>query len=1059
MKKPESPKPAYTKFRRSFLIGICEGPAIVFRIWKDKKLIYDVDDVDLDDLGDITIFMGDGVTSPYDLITSENPADVFSDYKNLCCAFFEQYELGQGGLIPNFVFEIERQPDISQVLQVLQTDEVPEGFIAIKTIEDLQNIEELSKNKYVLVNHIDASETKNWNEGAGFDPIKFFRGTFDGQGWSIKNLFINRPDSTGGGIGLFEKIDNEHYLDRFIKNIVLINPVITGYGSVGGLAGIIYADHFSDIYIIGGYITNTSWRGRTGGIAGNVNLGDISSSFIAKRLFSSATIFASGHSSYSGGLFGEGGGYLKECFSTGNVRGEVVGGLVGQGDGILEDSSAEGDISPDSGSFRGGLIGVEYATIRRCCSSGYVPGSGVTIGGLVGKKMIGAVDEDNFWDVENSTQPTSVMGTGKTTAQMKQETTFTNWDFDAIWVMNEKVSYPKLRDIKLLSWFERCFELTGFQIMDLLINTRYGAIISESYLDASTFEDIDIYCFEKGYFFSFVLNERKPVLDWIDYINSHFKGFLVMEGDKIKLKAFRNEESQFPITRDNLFVEEGENPQPPVQVKVRDYKDTANRIEISFTDRDRNYDVAIAVAVDAVDQQISGKVRTKTIQFDGIMDVDLAQEMAYRQLFECLYRFHFYSFTLSYKSMAVSPGSVGTLNDGFQIVDQRIRILSIDETKDGKHLAIEAVEDKPYLYAAVEYEGAISRHVQDTPPTLVDALVEFAEDPLEAILYLMVIPQSDASVQAPGWLIYQSWEEAGDYVFQGSHIVANVKGNLTSALPAHPSVIYRVDETFTVDVGDYGVLTSASDSAFFSNLSLCKVGSEIIAYKTAERIGETNVFRLTGLIRGINNTEPAAHSIDETFLTLDTPYQFNYSMANVGRTAYFKVLTFLGDDVQQIEDVSAVSHLITSEHHRPACASLVRINGREGFQDYAGATFTLDWTLCSKIAGFNLGSFNWDGITYWKWTPAREASGEDPPWNDGTLFGAYQPNLDLEQIVLRFEEIDGTLIGEKELDPDDESELITKATDLGGYDPARIKVIPRTSLRAIREVSIEVDQL
>ena len=53
---------------------------------------------------------------------------------------------------------------------------------------------------------------------------------------------------------------------------------------------------------------------------------------------------------------------------------------------------------------------------------------------------------DSFWDIETSGQTTSAGGTGKTTAEMQTESTFTDagWDFVSIWWIFEGAGYPKL---------------------------------------------------------------------------------------------------------------------------------------------------------------------------------------------------------------------------------------------------------------------------------------------------------------------------------------------------------------------------------------------------------------------------------------------------------------------------------------------------------------------------------------------------------------------------------------------------------------------------------------
>jgi hypothetical protein len=53
----------------------------------------------------------------------------------------------------------------------------------------------------------------------------------------------------------------------------------------------------------------------------------------------------------------------------------------------------------------------------------------------------------SFWDIETSGEPNSAGGTGKTTAEMKTMSTFTDagWDFVEIWGIGENQTYPFLR--------------------------------------------------------------------------------------------------------------------------------------------------------------------------------------------------------------------------------------------------------------------------------------------------------------------------------------------------------------------------------------------------------------------------------------------------------------------------------------------------------------------------------------------------------------------------------------------------------------------------------------
>lgn len=92
----------------------------------------------------------------------------------------------------------------------------------ISTLDDLQDMGSHLTDECVLLNDIDASETASWNYGdgvyQGFIPIgssgSQFKGSFNGGGFTIRGLTINRDYSTPH-LGLFGFIENE---DQKITN-------------------------------------------------------------------------------------------------------------------------------------------------------------------------------------------------------------------------------------------------------------------------------------------------------------------------------------------------------------------------------------------------------------------------------------------------------------------------------------------------------------------------------------------------------------------------------------------------------------------------------------------------------------------------------------------------------------------------------------------------------------------------------------------------------------------------------------------------------------------------
>jgi hypothetical protein len=267
---------------------------------------------------------------------------------------------------------------------------------------------------YRLGRDIDASIIRSEDGGKGFKPIgtdstnSRFEGSFDGAGFTIDGLYINRPDEEC--IGLFG------YTSRAtIANVRLTNIDITGKDKVGGLSG----------YSYGGVIENSSSTGRVdgpwdvsedrgrniGGLIGYTN------SVTLRQSYSLANV--SGFRQV-GGLVGyHFGGSIANSYSLGDVEAsQYVGGLVGSNYGDIENSYSTGDVKCYSWNDGGGLVG--YYT------SAY--------GGTY----------DSYWDVNTSGYSTSDGGVGKTTAEMKQQDTFQGWDFDNIWEIDG--DYPDLRD-------------------------------------------------------------------------------------------------------------------------------------------------------------------------------------------------------------------------------------------------------------------------------------------------------------------------------------------------------------------------------------------------------------------------------------------------------------------------------------------------------------------------------------------------------------------------------------------------------------------------------------
>jgi len=272
----------------------------------------------------------------------------------------------------------------------------------IEDVHQLQNISEDVTAHYELANDIDASETKAWNDGRGFEPIGYddreFNGTFDGKGYNITDLYINRSDT--GYIGMFGFIG----IDGSVSDLGLVDANVSGKEAIGALAAG-NAGTVNNTFNTGdvsGSEEEGSWEfteaEQVGGLVG-VNTGTVGNSYstgnvsigghigglvgyntgIIKNSYAKGTISLGRHQ--VGGLVGVNRGTVDNSFAMGDVRGSSVGGLAGGNRGLLTDSYATGDVKGERDA--GGLAADGPGTVINSYFTGNVSGEG-NVGGLVG---------------------------------------------------------------------------------------------------------------------------------------------------------------------------------------------------------------------------------------------------------------------------------------------------------------------------------------------------------------------------------------------------------------------------------------------------------------------------------------------------------------------------------------------------------------------------------------------------------------------------------------------------------------------------------------------------
>ncbi len=339
-----------------------------------------------------------------------------------------------------------------------------EGTLArpyrISTLLQLQAMRSALSAHYILTGDIDASETVEWNNGAGFEPIGCnkipFTGTFDGRGHSIRGLVINRFGRVTTHIGLFGFTGK----GAVIRNVSVEQAMVKGCDHVGILVGA-NAGEIIHCHVSG----DIAGSGSFGGMVGSNRRG------ILQYCSSAAAVKPVWVGNHLGGLVGiNSDGIIADCLATGTVQGlENPGGLVGGNiGGLILRSYAISDVHSTfngaSDAYRrgaGGLVGSNQKGGRVIDSfaAGRVSApSRMPAGSLVGISMDDAV-VFNSYGFEAPDHPLSVIGNvygdagvshvGSLTemgASFFRRGPLASWDFGQVWTWDaERPLYPVFR--------------------------------------------------------------------------------------------------------------------------------------------------------------------------------------------------------------------------------------------------------------------------------------------------------------------------------------------------------------------------------------------------------------------------------------------------------------------------------------------------------------------------------------------------------------------------------------------------------------------------------------
>ncbi len=289
-----------------------------------------------------------------------------------------------------------------------------------------------------------------WHGGQGWAPIGTranpFTAVFDGNGHTIRRLFVNRPSTwILDGVGLFGNVEDRESVTPPFHRAPLIHRVRLTDVDVTG-----YLGSNSATYILGS---------ATGGLVGAADGAQITASQVAGRVSGTTAV---------GGLVGKSiNSYIAGCYATARVSGtgaiSPTGGLVGWNiTATVSASYATGTVSGIRSV--GGLVGSNEGMVVASYATGRVSGER-DVGGLVGEaSSIGRVVR-SYWDTDTSGLATGNSGEGQTTTGLQGPTDgggiYANWNTavsdhppldadvlkvaDPLWHFGTNAQYPALK--------------------------------------------------------------------------------------------------------------------------------------------------------------------------------------------------------------------------------------------------------------------------------------------------------------------------------------------------------------------------------------------------------------------------------------------------------------------------------------------------------------------------------------------------------------------------------------------------------------------------------------
>lgn len=468
----------------------------------------------------------------------------------------------------------------------------------------------------------------------------------------------------------------------------------------------------------------------------------------------------------------------------------------------------------------------------------------------------------------------------------------------------------------------------AYVIKDILSKIGLGA-----YIDEASFADYAKYCANADLLISTPNDAFKQqdkaqaiIANLLELTNTYMfwsvDRFKFAVRDDVQRAEWQpNKQIMYDLTADDLIPQSG----APIMVKRKDSTEIYNYITVNFLNRANNYEEE---SVSYQDIESIKKYGVRSVSYEAKWYHTKERALKYAQMktriaqTEC----NQYTFRLPWKYCRLEPGDLLRITDeAIGIAGQIVMVSEVTEGKDGI-LNVTAVQRADGAYSEAKYTITNDYQYQD-----------FNVEPGNTAKPLFIIPPSDLITSASGcelWIALQgaakTWggcnvfvsDKDGDYSNVGTQGINSIYGTTAGTMTADATNAYiRLNNQRPVEL-----LTGSAQDAANGN-TLIWINGECMSYTRATLLN-SNLYQLTGLIRGQYGTTAKAHSYGEDAAVLDGGiYVVPLTKQHIGRTLYFKFPAFneFKANGQNLADIDCYS-CVAAVSELPNCTDVVAYN-------------------------------------------------------------------------------------------------------------------------------------